>query len=164
MNKLFNGRKHKPEATQNCLWGFPKFTPSPNLGASPFLLSFPGVEHGNSRDANDKAKHSSCNAKQSKARAQHPPFMVKIIHWARSKDGSIPEMEKGSQRKAEPWLWGTSIPLCKERGPTQTPNLVEPIPYKLLRYHFFKVPHAYGAIPQDTGLIHVAIFYKLRKI
>jgi hypothetical protein len=97
MNKLFNGRKHKPEVTQNCPWDFPKFNPSPNLGARP-LSSFPGVEHGNSKDANDKALDM-----QYKGRAQHPPFTVKIIHWAtRSKDGSIPKMENGSQRKAEP--------------------------------------------------------------
>jgi len=74
-----------------------KFTPSPNLGASPFLLS---LEWSKETPKMQTTKHSL--VMQCKGRAQDPPFMVKIIHWARSKDGSIPEMEKGSQHKAEP--------------------------------------------------------------
>jgi hypothetical protein len=111
-----------------------KFTPSPNLGASPFLLS---LEWSKETPKMQTTKHSL--VMQCKGRAQHPPFIVKIIHWPRSKDGSIPEMEKGSQRKAEPVTLGNiHPPPLQGRGPTQTPNLVEPIPYKTVRYHFLR--------------------------
>jgi hypothetical protein len=74
MNKLFNGQKHKPKVTQNCPLDFPKFTPSPNLGASPpFLSSLPGVEHGNSKEANDKATRRAMQ-KEGHNKTTHPSW------------------------------------------------------------------------------------------
>jgi hypothetical protein len=63
MNKLFNGQKHKPKVTQNCPLDFPKFTPSPNLGASPppFLFS---LEWSMETQRRQTTNHSSCNAKE----------------------------------------------------------------------------------------------------
>ncbi len=79
---------------------FPSLPLPQTLGPAPFF--FLSLEWSMETRGMQTTKQSTRHAMQSKARAQHPPFMVKIIHWARSKDGSIPDMEKGSQRKAEP--------------------------------------------------------------
>jgi hypothetical protein len=81
MNKLFNGQKHKPKVTQNCPLDFPKFTPSPNLGASPPPFFFPWSGAWKLKGGK---RQSTRLAMQKEGHNNHPPFMVKnVIHWAR---------------------------------------------------------------------------------
>jgi hypothetical protein len=96
------------------------------------------------KDANDKStRHAmQCKAKEG---AQHtPPFMVKIIHWARSssKEGkeAFRKWKRGPSTKLSHDFGEHPSPfarLCKEGGPTQTPNLVEPDTLQTVKVPFF---------------------------
>jgi hypothetical protein len=70
------------------------------------------MEHGNSKDANDKALVMQC-----KGRAQHPPFAVKIIHWAKVVQGweAFPKWKRGPSTKLSHHDFGEHpSPFAKE--------------------------------------------------